>query len=233
MRPAEPLPSGRAAALLAIREGWPVLVTPVLVGLPFGVLAREAGLDLPQTVGMSLLVFAGAAQFAAIGMLRDGVPAALIVLTVLLINLRHLLMAVALRPHFVGRGVPARLALGYLLTDEAFAMGAGWARRGGRSVAYYLAFAVALWAAWNAATLAGALAGAAAPDPRTFGLDFAITATFIAIVVLSVRERRDVYIALAAAIAAGLMRGSGLAVVAVVLAGALAPLVPGVLRRWT
>jgi predicted branched-subunit amino acid permease len=110
-------------------------------------------------------------------------------------------------------------------------MGSSWYRRGGRGVAYYLTFAASMWVLWNLGTIVGVLAGPAVPDPRVVGLDFAITATFIAIVVLGIRGRRDVAIALVAAAAAGLLRGMGLAVVAVVVAGALAPLVARLFLR--
>lgn len=208
-----------------------MLITPFLIGVPYGVLAREAGLDAVQTSGMSLIVFAGAAQFASLELFRSGAGPLVVIATALLINLRHLLMAAALRPHFGDRPVIQRLGLAYVLTDEAFAMGAGWYARGGRGIAYYAAFGVALWACWNLGTLIGALSGPAFPDPRTFGMDFAITAVFIAIVVLGIRARRDVAIALIAAAIAGLLRGAGLAVVAVVVAGALAPLVVRLGRR--
>lgn len=213
----------RSDALRALREGWPVLFTPLLVGTTFGILAREV-LDPVQTVAMSILVFAGASQFAALELFRVDAGPLLVVATALLINLRHLLMSAALRPHFGDRPLPQRLGLAYVLVDESFAMGAGWYRRGGRGVAYYAAFGAGMALLWNIGTIAGILAGSAVPDVRAIGLDFAITATFIAIVVLSIRRRRELVIALVAAGAAGLLRGLGLAVVAVVLAGALAPL---------
>jgi 4-azaleucine resistance transporter AzlC len=202
-----------------------VLVTPFLIGVPFGILAREAGLDALQASGMSLLVFAGAAQFASLELFRSGAGPVVVAATALLINLRHLLMATSLRPHFGERPLAQRLGLAYLLTDEAFAMGVAWYRRGGRGVAYYVAFGAALWLCWNLGTIVGVVAGASVPDPRAFGLDFAITATFIAIAVLGVRRPRDAVIAVAAALVAGVLRGLGLGVVAVVVAGALAPLV--------
>jgi 4-azaleucine resistance transporter AzlC len=209
-----------------------VLITPFLVGAPFGILAREAGLDPLQTAGMSVIVFAGAAQFASLELFRAGAGPLVVIATTLLINLRHLLMAAALRPHFGDRPLPQRLGLAYLLVDESFALGAGWYRRGGRGIAYYVTFGSAMWLMWNAGTIAGILAGPSVPDPRAVGLDFAITATFVAIVALGVRGRRDVAIAVVAALAAGVLRGAGLAVVAVVAAGALAPLVARVgLRR--
>lgn len=202
-----------------------MLITPFLVGVPFGILAREAGLDALQASGMSVLMFAGASQFVALELFRSGAGALVVVGTTLLINLRHLLMAASLRPHFGERPLPHRLGLAYLLVDESFAMAAGWYRRGGRGIAYYVAFGGAMWVLWNAGTIAGVMAGSRVPDPRAVGLDFAITATFIAIVVLGIRGRRDAVIALAAGVAAGLLRGVGLGVIAVIVAGALAPLV--------
>lgn len=215
----------RRPASLAIREGWPVLITPFLVGVPFGILARDTGLDALQTSGMSVLMFAGASQFVALELFRSGASPLVVIATTLLINLRHVLMAASLRPHFGDRPLPTKLGLAYVLTDEAFAMASSWYRRGGRSLAYYVTFAALMWLLWNLGTIVGVLAGPVVPDPRVIGLDFAITATFIAIVVLGIRGRRDLVVALVAALAAGLLRGMGLAVVAVVIAGALAPLV--------
>lgn len=205
-------------------------MTPLLIGVTFGIIARESGLDPFQASGMSFLIFAGASQFAALELFRGGAHPALVVATVALINLRHLLMAASLRPSFGERPLAQRLGLAYVLTDEAFAMGTAWYRKGGRGLAYYFTFGIALWALWNAGTLIGAVAGTAVPDPRVAGLDFAITAAFIAIVVLGVRGPRDAWIAVIAALVAGVLRGLGLGVVAVVIAGALAPLVVRVRR---
>jgi predicted branched-subunit amino acid permease len=103
-------------------------------------------------------------------------------------------------------------------------MAIGWFRRGRTEVAYYATFAVALYVLWNAATLVGMLVGPAIGEPRRFGVDFAITATFIAIVVIGVRRRSDAVVALAAALIASTLAYLGASVVAVVTAGALAPL---------
>lgn len=207
-----------------------MLLSSLVIGIPFGVLARQAGLDLLQTSGMSVIVFAGAAQFAAIELLRTGASPVAVTLTALLLNLRHLLMAASLRRHFGQQPLARKLGLAYLLTDEAFALGIGWYRRGGRGLAYYATFAAALWACWNTGTIAGALLGGAIPDPRRLALDFAITATFTGIVAIGAHGRRDVAIALIAALLAGGLRGAGLGLVAVVAAGAIAPLI-GLLRR--
>jgi 4-azaleucine resistance transporter AzlC len=208
----------------ALVEGWPVLLSVVVVGIPFGIVARQSGLSPAEIIAMSVFVFAGASQFAMVQLFRDGVAWPLVVATVFLINLRHLLMAAALRPHFARVAVPRRLAAAYVLTDEAFAMAIGWFRRGRTEVAYYATFAVALYVLWNVATVIGMLLGPSIGEPRRFGVDFAITATFIAIVVLGVRRRSDAIVALAAALLASALAYAGASVVAVVTAGALAPL---------
>ena len=209
----------------AVREGWPVLLASVVVGTTFGVIARQSGLSVIEASGSSLLIFAGAAQFAAIGLLQNGAGAGEIALSVLLINLRQLLMATSLRPHFASAALPKRLGLGYILTDEAFALGLGWFRRGHRDLAYYVTFGTLLWLCWNLSTIAGAIFGAGIEQPQRYGIDFAITACFVAIVVVGIRHRTDVLVALAAAIVAAALRLAGASTVAVVIAGAVAPIV--------
>lgn len=214
----------------ALAEGWPVLATVMVVGATFGIVARQSGLSPAEIVSMSLLVFAGASQFAMLQLFRDGLPWPLIAATVLLINLRHLLMAAALRPYFGAVSPARRLAAAFVLTDEAFAMSIGWFRRGRSELAYYATFAVALYVLWNISTVIGMLLGPSIGEPRRFGVDFAITATFIAIVVLGVRRRSDAIVALFAALLASALVYLGASVIAVVAAGALAPVLAVVSR---
>lgn len=218
-------------SLAAISEGWPVLLTSLVIGATYGVIARQSGRSVIEASGSSVIIFAGAAQFAAVGLVRDGATALEIAASVFLINLRHLLMAASLRPFLAPASLPRRLGYAYILTDEAFAMGIGWFRRGHRDVAYYVTFGVALWLCWNVGTIAGAIFGAGIPEPQRFGIDFAITACFVAIVVVGVRHRADVAVALAAALVAAALRIAGASTVAVVIAGALAPLVVVLGRR--
>ncbi|HEX9495746.1 MAG TPA: AzlC family ABC transporter permease [Candidatus Limnocylindria bacterium] len=208
----------------ALVEGWPVLVTVIVVGTTFGIVASRSGLSPAEIVAMSLFVFAGASQFAMLQLFKDGAAWPFIAATVLLINLRHLLMAAALRPYFAGVSTARRLAAAFVLTDEAFAMSIGWFRRGRTELAYYATFAVALYVLWNASTVIGMLVGPSIGEPRRFGVDFAITATFIAIVVLGVRHRSDAIVAVVAALLASTLVLLGASVIAVVAAGALAPL---------
>ena len=212
-------------------EGWPVLGTTLLVGTTFGVVARQSGLEPVEIVAMSLLVFAGASQFAMVQLFSQAAPTPVVIASVLFINLRHLLMATSLRPQLQRLSLARRLFAAFFLTDESFAMGTGHFRRGGRSLAYYFTFAIALFFLWNVATVIGIFVGAAIGDPRRLGVDFAITATFIGIVVLAIRHRADVIIAIVAALAAGVLALAGASTIAVITAGALAPLIAVFLRR--
>ena len=212
-------------------EGWPVLGTTLVVGTTFGVVARQSGLDPLEIVAMSVFVFAGASQFAMVQLLATHAPSPLIVASVLFINLRHLLMATSLRPHLARLPLPRRLLAAFVLTDESFAMATGHVRRGGRSVAYYFTFAVALYVLWNIATIVGVVLGGAIGDPRGLGVDFAITATFIGIVVLAVRRPVDIVIAIVAAAMAGALALVGAPTIAVITAGALAPVIAVMARR--
>jgi 4-azaleucine resistance transporter AzlC len=180
---------------------------------------------------MSVIVFAGASQFAMVQLLRTGADAITIVGAVLFINLRHVLMATSLRGQFARTKLLARLAAAFVLTDESFAMATGYHRRGGRDLAYYGTFAVTLYALWVLATIAGIALGGAIGEPRRFGIDFAITATFIGIVVLAVRGRTDVAVGVTAALVAGGLALAGASTVAVIVAGALAPLIAVVRAR--
>jgi 4-azaleucine resistance transporter AzlC len=221
----------RDAARLAFGEGWPVMGTVLVVGMTFGVVARQSGLQPLEIAGMSLLVFAGASQFAMVQLFSESAPTAIVIASVLFINLRHLLMAASLRAQLQRLPLAGRLVAGFVLTDESFAMTTGYFRRGGRSLAYYFTFAVSLYVLWNLATLAGIAIGGAIGDPRRLGIDFAITATFTGIVVLAIRHRSEAVIALVAALVAGGLALAGASTVAVITAGALAPLIAVVTRR--
>lgn len=216
--------TGRSPARTALAEGWPVLLTSVVVSLTYGVAARQAGLSVVEASASSLIVFAGAAQFATLELLKGGASAPAIAVAIFLINARHLLMAAAIRPFLAHVPVSRRLGLAYVLTDEAFAMGVGWFRRGHRAVSYYAVFGIALWACWNVGTILGAIFGGGIEHPERFGVDFAITAVFVAIVAVSARHRTDLAVALAAALVAAALRVAGASTLSVVIAGAIAPL---------
>ena len=178
-------------------------MTPLWIGVvPFGavyaVTARAAGLGLVETQLMSLLLFAGGAQFAAVGLIAAGAGPWTLVSTTLLINLRHLLYGVVVAATTELRGV-RRAVAAHLLTDEAFGVHVAHGR--GRP-AFLIGAGLSLFVVWNAATLAGALLARSLPDPYAIGLDIVFPLAFLALLVPLVRDRRSLAVALTSGLAA-------------------------------
>lgn len=161
----------------------------VLGGLPFGVifgtLAMNAGFDIWQTIGMSSIVFAGSAQFVAVGMLAAGTSMGFIVGATVIINLRHLIYAASMLPHVKHLPQKWRIPLGFLLVDEVFA--ATYPRylqnpQADNNHWHYLGVGVSFFVSWNIATVVGIFFGANVEGIGNWGLDFAMSATFIGMV---------------------------------------------------
>lgn len=181
----------------------PLWLGIVPFSIAYAITARSAGLSLLETQALSVLVFAGSAQFSAVGLFAVGAPGLEIVLTTLLLNIRHLLYGLAL-----GREVELRRRerpiAAFFLTDEAFGVVAAAKER---SFAFVLGVELSLFVTWNLATLAGFLAGAAIPDPTQLGVDLVFPLAFLALLVPLVRTRVELGVALASDVLAyGLAR---------------------------
>ena len=165
----------------------PIVLGYLTIGFAYGVLATNAGLSARNVVLMSLLVYAGASQFIAAGLFAAGASPASIVLTTFVSNLRHLLMTASLAPHLSGWRWPRLALFGYQVTDETFAVHA--ARLGSERVRPVEAFSlnVVAQAAWVSGSWLGVLGGQVLPDPRPWGLDYALPALFVALLVLQIR----------------------------------------------
>ncbi|MFF4810874.1 AzlC family ABC transporter permease [Micromonospora chersina] len=174
----------------------------VAVGASFGAVAVAAGLPAWATVAMSVLVYAGGAQFMAVGLVAAGSPLAA-VLAGLLLNARHLPFGLALGGA-LGPRRRQRLLGSHLMTDEATAFALARPAGPGRRRAFWLA-GVLLFLAWNAGTGLGVLAGGAVGDPAALGLDAAFPAGLAALLLPSLRDRETRRVALT---------GAGLAVLA-------------------
>lgn len=150
---------------------------------------------------MSTIVFAGAAQFAAVGYVAGGLPWPGVILLTALLNARHLLYSAALAPWL--REVPRsrRVVMAHVLTDEAFALTIGHFRRLGRTDerGYWIAAIVATFIPWNLATLAGVLVGGSIPDPNRFGVDIIFPAAMIGLAVGLITGRRELVAAIVGA----------------------------------
>ncbi|MFC4702774.1 MULTISPECIES: AzlC family ABC transporter permease [Paraburkholderia] len=155
-------------------------------GVIFGTLVTSGPLSLWHGQLMSLAVFAGSAQFIALGLIAAHASFAVIWATTLIVNLRHVLYSATLAPYVSHLPMRWRLVLGGLLTDEVFAVSWAYFRRhapGDVSPWHFLGSGLSMYLNWQLWTAAGLLFGAAFPGLQSLGLDFAMVATFIAIVV--------------------------------------------------
>jgi 4-azaleucine resistance transporter AzlC len=182
----------RPTSLGVLRQGlaaaWPIGLGYLPIGLALGVLGRNAGLD-PLHIGlMSLLVFAGSAQFIAVAMIGAGAAPAVIVATVFMVNLRHLLMSGVLTVHLRGAGQGFLALFAYGVTDESFAVNHTRFRSGGWDRQRALVVNQAANAVWILATVAGGYLGGFLVA-GAFGLDFALIAMFLCLLVYQLRSR--------------------------------------------
>ena len=188
-------------------------LAPIVIGvIPFamiaGIASIEVGLTPLEGLGMSAIVFAGAAQLAGLQLIDSGAAPIVTILTAWIINLRFMLYSASLGPHFKKLRTSWKALLAYLLTDQAYAVSIlefdehderpnkHW---------YYLGAAILLWLTWQLGTAAGLLLGAQVPE--NWSLDFAIPLTFIALLVPSLKDRPAALAALAAGVIAVLALG--------------------------
>jgi 4-azaleucine resistance transporter AzlC len=194
----------RRQFLAGVRAELPILFGVVPFGLIFGAVAVAGGLPPLLAQAMSAVVFAGSAQFIGAQLMAGGAPAAVLLATTAVVNLRHLLYSASLAPHVHHLPLRWRLVLAYLLTDEAYAVTIVHYTDPRSPAAtrhwYYLGAGLTLWTGWQASTALGILFGAAVPE--SWSLDFVVALTFIGIVVPTLRDRPHVGAALAAALVA-------------------------------
>ncbi|HYL40614.1 MAG TPA: AzlC family ABC transporter permease, partial [Candidatus Binatus sp.] len=173
-------------------------------GFVYGLAARAAGFSPLEAGAMSVLVFAGASQFAAVGYVLGGFSWLGVVVLTAFINARHFLYGAALAPYLTDKPRPLRAVMAHVLTDEAFALSIAHFRRIGRAdvPGYWLAAIGSTFIPWNVATLLGVSVGGAIPDPTRFGLDVIFPAAMGGLAVGLIAGRRELVAAVAGAVVA-------------------------------
>jgi 4-azaleucine resistance transporter AzlC len=192
----------RKAFSSGLKAVSPILVGVIPFGMIYGVVALDAGLTRVQTQAMSIIVFAGSAQFIMAQLFAEHTSALIIVITAALVNMRHGLYSASVSPYF--RSLPGfvRWVLAYFLTDEAYAVSIIHFRKGidrETRLWYYLGSGIGLWATWQLSTAAGIFLGERIPPELP--LDFFISLTFIALVVPALDDWPSVAAASAAGVA--------------------------------
>lgn len=184
-------------------DSLPILVGVVPFGITFGVVARAVGLTGAETMLMSAVVFAGAAQFVCITMIGMGaVDATWIILTTFLINMRHLLMGASISSYVAELPLVRQAVLAFGMTDESYAVSMERIHKLGYSESYHLGANFSMYGTWLLATFIGVVAGNYIPDPLEWGLDFAMPVTFLAILIPKMRSKTTMLVSLAAALTA-------------------------------
>ena len=179
----------------------------MLLGIvPFGVITGVAMVasGIPPLIAMlmSLIVFAGASMVASAQLLASAAPAALIILTTLIINLRFMMYSASLRLHFADAPLRWRIAIAYLTADNVYGLLLSRFSEHPRDegkLEYFMGAGLVVWAAWQAAVLGGVLIGAGVP--ASWRLEFAAPLAFIAMTIPHLRDRAMIAAALAAGVA--------------------------------
>lgn len=176
---------------ISFNEGIKACVPTILgyagIGIAAGVVGKSVGLSILEIALMSILVYAGSAQFIICGMLAIQSPISAIILTTFLVNLRHFLMSMSIATYFKSTPLKTSIGIGTLLTDESYgvlmtalnnnySVSSNWTN--GLNITAYIS--------WILATVTGGLLGNWIPDPHLLGLDFALVAMFIGLFVLQV-----------------------------------------------
>ena len=208
--------------LRGARDALPFILVIVPFALLFGVVATEAGLNVVEVMGFTVLVIAGAAQFAAVQLMTENAPTLIVILTALAVNLRMAMYSASLTPYLGKAPIWRRALVAYLMVDQAYALSQiKFELEPELTVtdrfAYYVGTVAPLVPLWYGATYIGAVAGA--QIPASFALDFALPITFLAMVAPALRTVAHVAAAVTSVVLALLMAwmpyGSGLLVAAI------------------
>lgn len=206
-----------------IRDGVAVGVATGAYGVGFGAVAVSSGLSIAQTCVLSLLMFTGASQFALAGVVAAGGAPMSGAATALLLGTRNTLYGLRMAPLLKWRGW-RRVAAAHVLIDESTAMSVSRSSTEGARLGF-LTTGVSVFVLWNLSTAIGAFAGEAVGDPRTFGLDAAVGAAFLALLWPRLKDRRNVVVGVLAAVVALSMVPLSAPGVPVLAAGGVAVLV--------
>lgn len=190
---------------VATRQGLAVALATSAYGISFGALSVASGLDIWQTCVLSLLMFTGGSQFAFVGVVAAGgaaaAPAA--IASSALLGVRNAAYAMRMAPVVAG-GFWRKLSATHFTIDESVAVGLAQDAHRARQAGFWVT-GIAIWVGWNLSTLLGALLGDVLGDPRSYGLDAAAAAAFLALLWPRLRGRQLLAVAAGAAVVAALL----------------------------
>lgn len=224
----------KSAFWAGVRDGFPFIIMVAPFAALFGVVAIEAGLTVAQTMGFTVLVIAGASQFAALQLMTENAAIGFVLLAALAVNLRMAMYSAALAPHLGKAKLWQRVLIGYLNFDQSYMMSVARYEDEPdmgleQKVAFYLGVALAISPFWCAFTFVGVKIGAAIP--QGIEVSFMIPIAFLTMVAPMMKSLAHIaaaFVSVVVALAlAWLPSGSGL------LVGAVCAMVVGVaVETW-
>nr|WP_275444536.1 AzlC family ABC transporter permease [Paenibacillus sp. ACRRX] len=176
-----------------VKDCIPTLLGYLSIGIAAGVIQKTAGLSIAEIALMSLILYAGSAQFIAAGMIATSSSHTAIIITIFFVNLRHILLSAALAPYFRHLSPLRNMLVGSLLTDETFGVAISeTARKKKISEKWMHGLNITAYVNWLIANLAGAFLAQWISNPEKFGLEFALPAMFIGILMLTMLGRNKI-----------------------------------------
>ena len=177
----------------AVVDTLPTVFGYLGIATAFGVIARASGFSTITVILMSVIIYAGSAQFTTVSMLAAGSPIASIVFATFMVNSRMILMSTTVAPFFKKDSLGKGMLIGTLLTDESFALAMNKLNytNGKMNFSWFNTENIISYSTWVIATMIGALLGNFIEDPKKLGLDFANVAMFIGLLYLQVRSDKD------------------------------------------
>lgn len=213
-----------------LKAAWPICAGYLAIGISFGIIARQSGFTVMQIGLMSVIVFAGSAQFIAVSMISSGASVIPVIAATFFVNLRHVLMSSTLSLHLKGTRKSLLTLFAYGMTDESFAVNFTRFSKGPWDIRSALTVNHAANLFWIASTMAGGYIGHLVPK-GAFGLDYALTAMFLSLLVLQLTSRTVALTALVSGVLAVLfslvLPGTWYVILATMIAATLGVMLQG------
>ena len=178
----------------AVKDTLPTVFGYIGIGISFGIVAASAGMSVLMATLMSLIVYAGSAQFILVSLLVIGTPIVSIALSVFLVNSRMILMSMTTANFFKENSLFENILLGSLITDESFALSMNKLNYtdGKLTFKWFNTVNVMAYLVWAVSTAVGAMLGKIISDPEKLGLDFALVAMFIGLLYLQLISDKSI-----------------------------------------
>jgi len=186
--------------ITGFKKSIPVIIGYIPIGISYGILALNTDLSPYIIVGMSAFVFAGSSQLIAVNMLTAQAAIIPIIMTTFLVNLRHILMSASLSLHF--KKTPSKLLplIGFVITDESFAIGNTLIKERENKGLFFLSMGLSAYLGWVLSSLIGVLIGRYILNFEIPVIDFVLPAMFIILLIMQIRDKMDVVVSVLAAI---------------------------------